>query len=337
MHGTVLTVILNYRTADMTRRAAEAAVVAMDGIAGSVLIVDNDSGDGSYARLCEVFAGHPRVRVIASDRNGGFGAGNNFGMRAGLPGGARPDHVYLLNSDAFPEPDAIALLRDHLDADPACGIAGSFIFGTDDVPHVTAFRFPSVWSELEGAAKTGVLSRLLRRHVVPMGLPRQTQPVDWLAGASMMLRSDMLDRIGAFDETFFLYFEETDLCLRAARAGWRCDYLPASRVAHVGSASTGMKRWDRVPEYWFDSRWHYFAKNHGRGYALAATAMHLAGAGIWGLRRMVQRKPAGAPPYFLRDLVRHTLMNAVPWRRSVRSAAQGPGTTVANELKKGTP
>jgi len=333
MRGTVLTVILNYRTADMTRRAAEAALVAMDGIAGSVLIVDNDSGDGSYARLCEVFGRHPRVRVIASDRNGGFGAGNNIGMRAGLPGGARPDYVYLLNSDAFPEPDAIALLRDHLDGHPTCGIAGSFIFGTDDAAHVTAFRFPSIWSELEGAAKTGIISRLLRRHVVPMGLPQQTQPVDWLAGASMMLRSDMLDRIGAFDETFFLYFEETDLCLRAARAGWRCDYLPASRVAHVGSESTGMKRWDRVPGYWFDSRWHYFARNHGRGYALAATVMHLAKAAIWGVRRIVQRKPAGASPYFFRDLVRHTFTQVGPGR----TAARRTGTTVANELKKGTP
>ncbi len=82
--------------------------------------------------------------------------------------------------------------------------------------------------------------------------------MDWLAGASLMMRQDVLDRIGLFDEEFFLYFEETELCLRAARAGWPTDYVVESRVAHVGSASTGMKTWDRIPQFWLDSRLRYF-------------------------------------------------------------------------------
>ncbi len=144
----VLTVILNWRTAEMTLQACAAAVAAMEGVEGAITIVDNMSGDGSFERMSEAVAarGWDRlatpVRVLQSGRNGGFGAGNNHGIRAGLPGGARPDYVYLLNSDAFPAPDAIRRLRDHLEAHPATGFAGSFIHGTDGVPHRTAFRFP---------------------------------------------------------------------------------------------------------------------------------------------------------------------------------------------------
>ena len=114
MSATVLTVILNYRTAEMTERAAHAALAAMQGVEGAIVIVDNDSQDGSCERLSAAMKEQARVRVIQSGRNGGFGAGNNVGIRAGLADGARPDFVYLLNSDAFPEPDAIARLRDYL-------------------------------------------------------------------------------------------------------------------------------------------------------------------------------------------------------------------------------
>jgi len=308
--STVLCVILNWRTADMTRRAAESALVAMDGIDGAITIVDNDSQDGSFEALQAAFDGHPRVRVIPSGRNGGYGSGNNVGIRAGLPDGSAPDYVYILNSDAFPSRDAIIVLRDYLDANAGVGFAGSLIHGEDGSPHTTAFRFPSALGELEGAAQTGPVTRLLRRHVVAPPLPTSTQAVDWLAGASVMMRRTVLDQIGLFDETFFLYYEETDLCRRAAGAGWPTVYVVESRIMHIGSVSTGMKDWQRVPDYWFRSRRHYFEKNHGRAYALLATAAHLTGIAIFSLRVLAGRRKRHWPPYFLRDLVKHSLMRA---------------------------
>lgn len=308
--STVLCVILNWRTADMTRRSADAALVAMEGIEGAIVIVDNDSQDGSFEALSAAFADHTRVRVLQSGRNGGYGAGNNVGIRAGLPGGVAPDYVYVLNSDAFPAPDAIRVLRDYLDAHPDVGFAGSHIHGPEDEPHTTAFRFPTALGELEGAARTGPLTRLLKRWVVAPPLPTQTQRVEWLAGASVMMRRTVLDRIGLFDETFFLYYEETDLCRRAARAGWPTVYVVESRVMHIGSVSTGMKQWRRVPDYWFRSRRHYFEKNHGRAYAVLATVAHLAGIGLYSLRILAGRRQAHWPPHFLRDLVKHTIRRA---------------------------
>jgi GT2 family glycosyltransferase len=308
----LLTVIVNWRTADMTLAAAAAALAAMEGIEGAVTIVDNDSGDGSEEALRRAVAarGWSRVRVLQAGRNGGYGAGNNAGIRAGLPGGARPDLIYVLNSDAFPAPDAIRALIAHLAAHPRAGIAGSFIHGTDGTPHHTAFRFPSVAGEFEGAARLGPVTRLLRDRVVAMPIPEASTRVDWLAGASLMIRREVLDRTGLFDEGFFLYFEETDLCRRARDAGWETHYVVESRVAHVGSASTGMKDWARTPPYWFDSRWRYFVKAHGRGAALAATAAHLAGGLLWRVRAALTGRPRRDPPHFLRDLAAHALRHA---------------------------
>lgn len=304
---TVLTVILNWRTAEMTLKSADAAERAMEGIAGAIVVVDNDSGDGSFERMSEALRHRPRFRVVQSGRNGGFGAGNNVGIRLGLPGGERPDYVYILNSDAFPAPDAIRLLLDYLETHPKVGLAGSYIHGPDGEAHTTCFRFPSPASEFEGAARTGPISRLLAHRSVTIGVPSASGPVDWLAGASMMMREEVVRTVGLFDETFFLYFEETDLCRRAAEAGWPTHFVRESRVEHIGSVSTGMKGWKRVPRYWFDSRWHYFRKSGGTGRAIGATLAHLAGAMILQGRRVLQPKIHGGPPHFLRDLTGHAI------------------------------
>lgn len=309
----LLTVILNWRTPDMTLRSVEAALAALEGIKGALVVVDNDSGDGSFEKLSAAVTargwdlGPQQVRVLQSGRNGGFGAGNNFGIRAGMPDGSRPDYVYILNSDAFPAPDAIRALLTHLETHPQTGFAGSYIHGPDGEPHRTAFRFPSIPGEFEAQIRFGPVSKLLKRWIVAQPLPTQTSRVDWLAGASLMMRQKVLDQIGLFDETFFLYYEETDLCRRASLAGWPTDYVVESRVAHIGSVSTGMKTWARIPQFWLDSRLHYYVKNHGRLYAFAATLATLTGGALWRARLLIQRKDRGDPPHYLRDLVAHGL------------------------------
>lgn len=309
---TVLAIVLNYRTPELTIKATGAALREMDGIEGEVLIVDNGSGDDSCALISAAieengWGADGRVTFRQTGRNGGFGAGNNFGMHEGLSDGRRPDYYYLLNSDAWPEPGAIRALLMALQDNPDAGIAGSFIRGTDGVSHETAFRFPSIAGEFEGAVRTGFISRLLKDSIVPLPIPQVQTRVDWVAGASALLRRRMLDRIGLFDETFFLYYEETDLCRRASEAGWHTIYVPASEVVHVGSVSTGMKTWARTPDYWFASRRHYFTKSHGRTYAATATLARIVGAAIWRLRVAVSDKPLGDPPHFLRDLIATSL------------------------------
>lgn len=307
---TVLTIIVNYRAPEMALKSLAAAVRAMEGIDGEIAVVDNGSGDDSVALLeaaitREGWGRQGRVTLRQAGHNGGFGAGNNLCLRGGLADGRRPDFCYLLNPDAFPRPDAIRNLLDFMRANRRAGIAGSAIEGEDGTPHQTAFRFPTIAGEFEAAARTGPVTRLLKNAVVPLPLPRVTRRVDWVAGASMMLRRMMLDEIGLFDESFFLYYEETDLCRRAARAGWETWYVCPSRVVHVGSYSTGMKLWRRTPRYWFDSRLTYFTKGHGPGYAALATLARIAGGMLWRLRVVLSGRSLGEPPHFLHDLATH--------------------------------
>ena len=303
----ILTIILNYKTAGMTLQSAEAALREMEDIEGEIVIVDNASGDGSFEQMQAHVdkQGWSRVHVVQSGRNGGFGAGNNVGLKLGLSNGEAPDFYYVLNSDAFPDAGSIRALLDYLDAHPKVGFAGSYIHGPEGDPHLTTFRFPSISSELEGAARFGPISRLLHNARVPIDVPDHTREVDWLAGASLMMRRDVLEDIGLFDETFFLYFEETDLCRRAKLAGWPTVFVRESEVTHIGSVSTGMKTWARMPQYWFDSRVHYFTKNHGWLYAIVATKAHVLGGFLWRLRRLLQSKPKADPERFLRDMIVH--------------------------------
>lgn len=311
MTGPVLnTIVLNFRTPDLSLMAVEGALREMEGIEGGITLVDNDSGDGSYETLlaeaeARCWLKDNRVAVVQSGHNGGFGAGNNVGIRRGAPDGRHADLVYLLNSDAIPQRGAIRALIQRLENHPEAGIVCSRIRGMDGEPHHTAFRFPSVAGEFEGQARTGPISKIFRNKIVALPQPDESLQVDWSAGASMMIRSEVLDQVGLFDEGFFLYFEETDLCRRAANAGWQTHYVWESEIAHIGSASTGMKRWARVPDYWYDSRRRYFEKHHGRAGALMATAAYLSGSAVWRLRCLIQRKDVGVPEGHLAHMTRH--------------------------------
>jgi hypothetical protein len=302
-------ILLNYRTPDMSLEALHALLRELEGIeATRVLLVDNGSGDDSVERLragvAELGAGD-RVELLATGRNGGFAFGNNFAMRRALAWPEPPRYFYLLNSDAFPDPGSLRALVHFLDGRPDVGIAGSYIHGPDGAHHVTAFRFPSLASELQGTARLGLLTRLLRGSVVPLPLPERTCRVDWLAGASMLIRREVVEATGGMDEAFFLYFEETDFCRRALAAGWPTWYVRESSVTHIGSVSTGMKERRRQPWYWFESRRHYFRKNHGRLYLWLADLLWVVGFGSWRLRRAIQRKPDADPPHLLGDFVRY--------------------------------
>lgn len=314
----LLTVILNYRTGEMTLDSARAALVASASVDGDwrIEIVDNDSQDGSFEQMRDTVEseGWERVEVVASGRNGGFGAGNNHAMRRALASDDPPDFIYLLNSDAFPDPAATSELLAYLEAHPDVGIAGSYIHGIDGEPHLTAFRFPSIESEIVGSLRIGLVDRLLPEREVPIQpMPTESCQVDWLAGASMMIRREVLESVGLFDETFFLYFEETDLCRRAALAGWPTHYVVESRVAHVGHGSTGLKDLEQpMPRYWFDSRRHYFRKNHGRGYTWVANSLGAIGHALHRVKVTLQRREVGDPAHFLRDYVRYNFLDERP-------------------------
>jgi GT2 family glycosyltransferase len=223
-----------------------------------------------------------------------------------------PPYVLLLNPDTIVHPGAIDELVKFMDAHPQVGIAGSRLEDPDGTGQISAFKFPSVASELERGCKLGFVSRLLRKHVVAQPIPERPAMCDWVAGASMIIRREVFEKIGLLDDAYFMYFEEVDFCLRARRAGFECWYVPASRVIHLVGAASGISetrvKQKRKPQYWFDSRRRYFRKNHGFVYTLLADAAFVAGYATYRLRVLLQRKQDKDPPKFLWDSIRNSVL-----------------------------
>ncbi len=302
----VVSVTVNYKTADLTLRAVEAVLKDLDPLGGRAIVVDNDSQDGSYEVLCKAVEERgwgDRVEVFASGRNAGFGAGNNIAFRHALESGDPPEYFYLLNPDALPDPGAVRALVEFMDRTPDAGLAGSRVRHPGGELRLSAFRFPSVFSEVEKGLRLGIATRLLDRWRVPMDAPTQTCSVDWVSGASVMLRRQMIDEIGMFDENFFLYFEETDLSLRAARAGWKTYYVIESGAEHIGQVSTGMEnKKKRRPRFWFESRAYYLQKNYGKAMRTVADVAFASAALVPAVRKKLGQ-PDPDPPRFYRDFV----------------------------------
>lgn len=303
----VLVVIVNYRSASLALRClASLADEARDAQIGiSSVVVENASGDeAELARgIGERFSHF--ARLVVSPENGGFGAGNNLGVRVAHEAGLRFDYVHFLNPDTEVRPGAVRALVQFLEANQRAGLAsGSFEHATGALWPI-AFRFPSALGELESACGLGLVSRLLRDHVVARTMGAAPEPIDWCSGASMMVRREVLERVGGFDEAFFLYFEEIDLCRRLRAAGWESWYVPESRVMHVRGQSTGVTRLDqrpkRLPRYWYESRRRYFVKHHGQAYSALADLAFVLGRGVGTLRDTVKRVPR--TPRLVRDLV----------------------------------
>jgi GT2 family glycosyltransferase len=303
----VVVVIVNYRTAELTLRALASLEpeTLLPELALSVVVVENASGDAAAleAGIAARFSAFAALKV--SDRNGGFGAGNNLGVEFARAQGKTPRYFHLLNPDTEIKPGAIRELVQFMEAHPEAGFTGSSLENEDGSLFPFAFRFPTVFSELEGTCELRVTSKLLANRAVARLMGTQPERVDWVPGASVMVRSSVFDAMGGFDESYFLYYEETDLFLRAWRAGWQCWYVPASRVMHIRGQSTGVtaitERPKRLPLYWFESRSRYYAKNYGMSYAMAADVAFLVGTAVGTVKHVLKQQPHR--PHLVRDFV----------------------------------
>lgn len=303
-------VIVNYRLAPLATEAIRSLLEDFAELDADVIVVDNDSNDGSLALLqsnVERNGWRARVRVVASGRNGGFGFGNNVAFRTALSSATPPDYFFLLNPDASVRRGTTRALLDFFARHPKAGIAGTRLFGRDGSPATACFRFPSVLGELEAGFQLSLVTRLLQNSVVPMEAPEEAREVDWVSGSSFMLRREALERAGAFDEEFFLYCEEIDLCRRIREAGYSVHTVPDTAVEHIEAAATGIVDTRRRPTYWFDSRRRYFEKHHGRAYYVSATLAWALGATVHRARCALVGRDTGRPPHELEDQLRYLL------------------------------
>lgn len=313
----VVVVIVNYRSSQLTIECLKSLENERQSVVNFlVIVVDNHSEDGSVEHLQKTILEQDWqswITVIASDHNGGYAYGNNLAIQTAKQLKTPPAYFWLLNPDTRVYPGATQALINFMETHPEVGICGSSLEEADGSLFAKAFRFPNILSELDSGLRLGIVSQLLARWTLTQAMTEAAVKVDWLPGASMMIRRQVFEDVGLMDEGYFLYFEETDFCLQAQRANWSCWYVPTSKVMHIAGQSTGVTVRNgppkRLPDYWFESRRRYFLKNHGLFYTALADACWAVGYVLWRLRCLVQRKPDPAfdPPHLLGDFIRHSV------------------------------
>ncbi|WP_236697424.1 glycosyltransferase [Sphingomonas sp. Leaf357] len=337
----VAAVMVNFRTAALALAAAKALGSARAEFPDLRLVIaDGFSDDGSVEALTEGVTKDKLgdwVTVLPLAVNGGFGWANNQAMLHLLQSDTPPEYIYLLNPDTEVTPGAVSALVDTLDRVPNCAAVGSLLLNDDGSPSGSAFRFPSIGREFLGGSHADGLGRLF--GIIPMVIDdRQECEADWVTGASLMFRAAALKQTGLFDTSFFLYFEEVELMHRLGRAGWTVRHQPASRVHHIGGASTGLayNRKDLavgppLPRYWFASRRRLFALIGGKGTAIRAGLAWLAGHALFMLRRLLGRGGGHIPKRReARDLLRYGLIpNRADFQRDLTAWDEPPGRTPA--------
>jgi GT2 family glycosyltransferase len=186
------------------------------------IVVDNGSTDDSLIRIR---SSYPRTTLIGSGGNIGFAAGNNVGIRKAIAAGF--DYVWLLNNDTVPDPGSLQELVRKAESDQQFGAVGSVLYYADSPERVQAWGGGRVWT-MFGYSKQAVAA----------------QPDDWfdyLTAASILVRSKAVQDVGLLDETFFLYWEDTEFGFRLRRRKWKLGVASASRILHKENGSTSGK------------------------------------------------------------------------------------------------
>lgn len=230
-----------------------------------VWVVDNASSDGTPDAVAKQF---PQVKLIASDQNLGFAAGNNAALNAMGFGQAAPDAlpraVYLLNCDTLTHPGATRQLYDALMASSSVGLVGARLQYADGSFQHSSFRFPGLrqlWVEFFPTPGRLIESGFNGRYPRARYTQGEPFPVDFMLGATMMLKREVIQQTGGFDEQFFMYCEEIDWAWRIHKAGWQVWCVPAALVTHLGGQSTMQVRARSVVDLW-RSRLRLFRKHY---------------------------------------------------------------------------
>jgi GT2 family glycosyltransferase len=252
-----------------------------------VFVVDNASSDGTAAAVAAEF---PHVHLIARAENDGFSAANNAAIDR-----VRGQYTLLLNPDTLVRPGAIDAMVDFMEQRPEAGIVGCRLVNARGEVDASAGGLPELrmqvvsWLGLRKLVPRRLARRLvsvepLRRamnlvaggYFVPFGDDAAPREVEFLSGACMLVRDELWRTTGRLDESFFLYLEDADICVRARADGWRLYYLPAATIVHVGGrsfAALSGGRTHHLSRERADSLVHYFRKHRGRGGALAIRAV----------------------------------------------------------------
>lgn len=265
-------VIVSYQGGELLRRCLLSLREHLAADEATVTVVDNASGDGTPEMVRREF---PEVRLLAQGGNLGFSAGTNIGIRAGSA-----PLVLVLNPDAAIEVDTLPPLLDLLDADPAIGCCGPALIREDgSFDHAARRSFPTPMSAL--GHFSGVGRRLSGGSLAAYRAPDvERGPVDAVNGAFMLMRREALAEVGLFDEGYWMYMEDLDLCRRLMDAGWTTFYEPRSRATHTKAGTTGGRRSPRLNIAFHRGMGRYYRRHQAPDHNGAVNAAIYAGIGL---------------------------------------------------------
>ena len=258
-------VIVSFNTRDLLRECLQILAKYADDVHYEILVIDNASRDGSADMVAQEF---PTAKLIRSPVNLGFAAANNLGFIQAVG-----RYVVLLNSDAFVTEHGLAQAVSYMQQHSDVGLAGARLTGKNGEWQPSARMFPSLLTHfltLSGLAAKYPNSRFFGQCDRTWANPDEVAEVDWVPGAFSIIRRDVLEQVGYFDENFFLYYEEVDLCRRIKRMGYRIMYLPQVTVIHLGGESSKTLNLEissagtQVTLWQMRSALLFFHKHHGK-------------------------------------------------------------------------
>lgn len=231
-------IIVNYKSKDLTLNCIQSIKQAdWSGLTYEIIVVDNYSGDLSDNDLKQF----GKIKFIMNGRNIGLGAANNKGARL-----ARGKYIVIMNPDTLADRDVFKRLFSYMEKNPKAGVAGPKQFNPDKTVQDSCFRWPGLMTPLFRRTPLGETSfgkKDLDRFLYKDYNKDSARAVDWLLGSFLFCRSSALRQIGLYDEKFFLYFEDTDLCRRFWQSGWQVIYNPEVAIIHNHARQSARTSW----------------------------------------------------------------------------------------------
>jgi N-acetylglucosaminyl-diphospho-decaprenol L-rhamnosyltransferase len=265
-------------TDDRRLTTAESSSVVRRPSSIEIIVIDNASSDGSADMVAAEF---PQVRLIANVENRGFTGGNNQGIAV-----AQGRYVFFLNPDTVVGGESLATMLGYMEEHPDVGVVGPQLRYGDGSLQSSRRSFPTFGSALFESTPLAWHwpdNPWARRYRMEDHQPTEEEDVDWLVGAALLTRRNVLDQVGVFDEGYFMYSEELDWCRRVKMAGWRVIYLPSAQIVHYEGKSSEQVVAARHIRFQ-TSKVRYFRKFHGRLAADALRAFLLAAFAVeWSL------------------------------------------------------
>ncbi len=280
----VSVVIVNYKVRYYLAQCIHSVLKAMEGIDGEVIIVDNDSRDGSVEFLQALY---PQVHFIESKKNLGFSRANNIAIRQ-----ARGEYILALNPDTIINEELIKDCTGLLDSNPQIGATGVRMLNPDGTFAPESRRgIPTPFTafcKMSGLNAAFPTSRIFGRYYMKFLDERSTTPIEIISGACMFIRKSVLDECGLFDEDFFMYGEDIDLSYRILQTGKQNYYLP-SRIIHYKGESSRKNTFRYV--YVFYEAMYIFFKKHYSSYNWILSipirsAIYLRGSSVYVSRKL---------------------------------------------------